>query len=425
MKLPVFLNYKMDGSEKEAFQRKLAIENLERGRILAIVSIIMESIFAVVDGISSYLKVDDRFWFDGYLAMYILMILINLGYLFFISRFREVETISPEKLRKLNTGIVAYGTLVLCWGSVISLMDQKLYGELMAFMVSMITFSILCFLNNWQILIPYFCSVCILVVGLPLFQPSQDILIGHYLNLSIFVFISWLASRMMYKGYCTNYMGSVMLRQSNCLLAKEMNENKEINIRLAVANLQLKKLALIDELTGVPNRRSFWNYMDLTFGCYKSEPFSLSVLMIDIDFFKQFNDNYGHDEGDRALIAVAEQIQSVIRSPQEFFGRWGGEEFIYTLLNTDEKEIAKVADTIRKKVRELHISHAYSNIGAYVSVSIGTGTVRVSGREDVHKAIELADRALYMAKKNGRDCAKSLEGESSEESSMTTSRSDR
>jgi len=339
--------------------------------------------------------------------MYIIMILINIFYLLLIKKFEKLNNTTIGKLRKLEIEIVCYITLIMSWGSIISLMDQKLYGNLIAFMINMIICSILYFLDNKMILIPYCFSVLIILIGLPFFQSSKDILIGHYVNLCVFIFISWLASRIIYLGYCNDFNSKVLLKKSNVLLEKEIEENKRINIKLTNANLQLKEAALIDELTGIPNRRSLRNYIDTALKKYVKEDSSVSILMIDIDFFKQFNDNYGHEKGDKVLVEVANQINSTIRNHMEFFGRWGGEEFIYVAFNADEENISELANTIKQKVYELKIPHEFSEIN-YISVSIGTCTIKITDQEDISKVIELADRALYLAKNSGRNCVKNM-----------------
>jgi len=285
-------------------------------------------------------------------------------------------------------------------------LDQKLYGQLMAFMVNMISSSVLYFLDNKKIVIPYVCSVLIIFTGLPFFQSSSDILIGHYVNLSVFIFISWLASRIIFLSYYRDYKSKRMLQKTNILLEREIEQNSVINMKLAAANFQLNELALIDELTGIPNRRSFRNHIDIGFERYVKENSILSIIMVDVDYFKQFNDNYGHNEGDRVLIAIANQINSVVRHNMDFVARWGGEEFIYAAFNTNAAEIEIIAETIRRKVWDLKIPHAFSENWDYISVSIGTCTLEVTGKVDVSKGIGRADKALYFAKKSGRNCVK-------------------
>ena len=403
----------IEESERENFYRKLISEDVRRGKLLAVMLIGFELILCLADISSSLLKVDDRFRFSQYLMMYLLMILINGIYLLAIRRFEEKGTASVEKFKKFRTGIILYITVIMSWGSAVSLIDQKLYGSLTVFMVNMIICSVIYYLDNKMILVPYSVASLILLIGLPFFQPSSDILIGHYVNLAVFVVISWFASRIIYSGYCIDFNSEVELKKANLLLEKEIEENKRINGMLMKANLQLKEAALIDELTGVPNRRSFRNFIEIALEKYLVKEASISVFMMDIDFFKQYNDNYGHGKGDQVLVAVAGTINSFVNRPLEFFGRWGGEEFIYVSLDADEEEVKKAADRLRQKINDLKIPHEYSE-SKYISVSIGICTDKISGRKDISRVIGLADEALYMATNSGRNCVRNVNEDTDE-----------
>ena len=399
-----FLKNDIDCSEKEDYEIERLHDNIHRGKIMAIIVIGIEVICLSIDIISSILKVDDRFAFDDYLAMYVIMLVLNLFFLLLVKRFdHESENLKQHK-KRLEFTIVFYVTLVMVWGSAVSLMDQRLYGQLMAFMVNMIVCSVIYLLDHKKIFIPYFASVFVLAIGLPFFQSSSDILIGHYVNLSVFVIISWTASRIIYHNYCENYRSKILLNQSNLLLEKKIEENRKINIKLALANNQLKELAMLDELTAIPNRRSFRDFIDRAFSCFVQEGSTVSVIMIDIDFFKQFNDYYGHEEGDHLLVAIASQINSILEEPSEFVVRWGGDEFIYAAFNKSQDEIVKTANMINTKVSELKIKQEDS----YVTVSLGASTIPITEKSDIQKAMKLADQALYLAKSDGRNRVKSL-----------------
>ncbi len=406
MKARELLQIEIEEGENEHFRRSVLAENFHRGRILAITMIVLELILAGADISAAIFKVDGRFHFSSYLIMYVLMILINSIYLLSINRLGDLEDKSTVQLRNLEMGLVAYITLIMSWGSMVSLMDQKLYGQLMVFMVNMISCSMIYILDNKKIIIPYGCSVIIIFIGLPYFQPSSDVLIGHYVNLCVFVIISWLASRIILLSYYRDYQSKRMLQKTNIILEREIEQNSVINSKLATVNHQLNELALIDELTGIPNRRSFRNHVDIAFERYVNKNSTLSIIMVDIDFFKQFNDIYGHNEGDRVLKAVAHQVNSVVRHNMDFVARWGGEEFIYAAFNSNEVEIEKIAEAIKGKVLGLKIPHRFSKDWANISVSLGSCTTHVSGRVDVAKCIERADKALYLAKTNGRNCVK-------------------
>lgn len=398
------LKSEVNETEFQNLRTGIIIDNIRRGKTIAIIMIVFELVFMAIDLISLKLKVDDHFSYYFYLIMYFIMILINSIYLLLTKSSKELN---EKNLKKLELGFVIYLTLIMSWGSFVSLMDQRLYGQLMVFMVNMITCSVLYFLTNKQILIPYVSSALIVYIGLPFFQKSKDVLIGHYVNLSVFIVISWFASRIVYQYYCNDHRIKSLLNESNALLEKEIDQNRMINMKLAEANLQLKELALIDELTEIPNRRGLRNFVDVAFKYYlKKEITRLCVIMIDIDYFKQYNDNYGHNEGDNVLKAVAQQINAVIKHSKDFVARWGGEEFIYASFDSSDEEISEIAERIRTSIQSLKIPHKFSEASDYVSVSIGTSSIIVGDRNDVSTSIELADKALYSAKQSGRNCVK-------------------
>lgn len=408
MKLFDLLKVNIEECEKENFKISILNDNIRRGRILAKVIIGFDSFFAISTFMALIFKVneiDNRFNYIYYLTMYLVMISINIIYLCYIKGLKDIKDKSLSQLRNLEIGSITYVTLISAWTSFLSLMDQKLYGQLMVFMVNIIIISVIFILDNKKILIPYACSILIIFLGLPFFQSSKDVLFGHYVNLSVFIFTSWLASRFVFLSYCNDFKSKELLKRTNILLERKSDQNILINKQLSEANLQLKKLALIDELTGIPNRRSFRNFIDIAFENYIKEDLLFSVIMIDIDNFKKLNDNYGHPNGDKMLIAVAKQINSVVKHSMDFAVRWGGEEFIYAAFNITEEEIVKIAETIRLKV--LSIENDFSKSFCAISVSLGTSSIQVRDKSDISKGIELADKALYLAKISGRNCVKS------------------
>jgi diguanylate cyclase (GGDEF)-like protein/PAS domain S-box-containing protein len=167
---------------------------------------------------------------------------------------------------------------------------------------------------------------------------------------------------------------------------------------------KLEKTIYIDELTGIYNRR-FFN-LKLSEECKSNgqtrKP--LSLLAIDIDYFKKYNDTYGHQKGDEGLTLVAQALKSSIRET-DFVCRIGGEEFCVILPNTREEIAISIAEQLCKKVAGLKIIHRKSNINNYVTISIGVSTVLAEGftQIDQNEIFSLADQALYKAKECGRN----------------------
>lgn len=177
---------------------------------------------------------------------------------------------------------------------------------------------------------------------------------------------------------------------------KELSELKE-------ANFKLESLSTLDGLTGIPNRRSFDDYIEMSIKSCTRLNKPISLIMADIDFFKGYNDNYGHLKGDDCLINVAKSISLSVKRPLDFVTRYGGEEFAVILPETDEEGAKIIAEIIRKNVEELEIAHKSSDVSAYVTLSLGITTKSSSIQYSKNELIEHADKALYNSKSNGRN----------------------
>ena len=172
---------------------------------------------------------------------------------------------------------------------------------------------------------------------------------------------------------------------------------------LTDANAQLEQLARVDALTALPNRRYFDEVLEVEFAdaCRSGQP--LALVMLDVDHFKHYNDLYGHPEGDRCLQQVAQAIESAARRPRDLVARYGGEEMVMVLPDTDAIGAVVVAEGARRTVMSLQVPHASHPMG-HVSVSAGVA-VRLPGGavRTAQDLLKQADRALYRAKEMGRN----------------------
>jgi len=173
--------------------------------------------------------------------------------------------------------------------------------------------------------------------------------------------------------------------------------------KLEEMNRELKRLSTHDTLTGLPNRHSFNEFLAREWrrAVRKKQPFS--VIMIDIDCFKAYNDIYGHLEGDNCLRRVAKALQREVRRPGDFLARFGGEEFIALLPDTDSNGAAAVAAAMLADVAGLGIRHKGSTVDKHVTVSIGYASISAEKTADPDRLIGAADAALYKAKHEGRN----------------------
>jgi diguanylate cyclase (GGDEF)-like protein len=177
----------------------------------------------------------------------------------------------------------------------------------------------------------------------------------------------------------------------------------ERTAKLEQLNQELQGLAERDGLTGVANRRRGDSYLEEVWTRLRREKQPLSVIMLDVDHFKAFNDTYGHQAGDECLIAVAEALYAQLQRPTDLVARYGGEEFIIILPNTDYSGAVYVGELVRRSVEEMAIAHAHSSVGAVVTISAGTATMVPGVMGGTEQLLREADIALYRAKRMGRN----------------------
>jgi len=182
---------------------------------------------------------------------------------------------------------------------------------------------------------------------------------------------------------------------------RDISARKAVELELEEANRRLEALAGLDGLTGLANRRTFDEVLEREYRRARRDRRTLSVIMIDVDHFKAFNDHYGHPEGDHCLRLVSEAIRTSIRRPGDMATRYGGEEFAVILPNTSESAAADIADQIREAVLQLALPHEGAP-GRRLTVSCGVAAAdNFDGEPAV--LIKHADRSLYRAKEDGRN----------------------
>ncbi|HXW71286.1 MAG TPA: diguanylate cyclase [Methylocella sp.] len=198
-------------------------------------------------------------------------------------------------------------------------------------------------------------------------------------------------------------------KQTLQLLLREKDKSDLVE-RLAIANedlelmnQQLESLAAIDALTNVANRRTFDLRSAQEWSRLTREQTPLSMLMLDVDYFKAFNDSYGHQEGDVCLQNVAAAICSAVRRPGDLVARYGGEEFVVVLPGTFLNDAVLIAEQISAALRTLALPHAISPFG-YVTVSIGAACMIPQQGLTIDELMAMTDSALYAAKRSGRNC---------------------
>ena len=166
---------------------------------------------------------------------------------------------------------------------------------------------------------------------------------------------------------------------------------------------QLERQSMVDGLTGIPNRRRYQEHLALVWGQCLRQRSALTLILMDVDYFKAYNDHYGHQAGDDCLVRVAQALETTHRRYLDLVARYGGEEFICILPGTDGPGALSRAEAMRTAVESLAIPHAYSSAGSRVTISLGAVCYHPRAGDGPEAAVALADQALYRAKQEGRN----------------------
>ncbi|TNJ62284.1 GGDEF domain-containing protein [Paenibacillus hemerocallicola] len=227
-------------------------------------------------------------------------------------------------------------------------------------------------------------AVTVCIVQEPFQAGRDDTAYLAYINSNLYLFSSLIGAAVV--GYVMERYKIVEFAQR-----KELERKNEV----------MERLSFLDGLTGVSNRRAFdakiveeWNWALRNARC-------VSIIMIDIDHFKLYNDTYGHQQGDECLKAVAEALRSSLKRSKDFIARYGGEEFVVILPETEEEGVRKLSAYLHRAVYDLRLGHESSRFG-HVTISAGTATAWPHNG-DYRRLIEEADRALYESKSKGRN----------------------
>ncbi|WPN49231.1 MULTISPECIES: sensor domain-containing diguanylate cyclase [unclassified Pseudomonas] len=182
----------------------------------------------------------------------------------------------------------------------------------------------------------------------------------------------------------------------------DISERKKTEEHLVRLQKQLEEYSFQDGLTGIANRRMFDTVLEREWNTAQRTGSPLSALVLDIDYFKQYNDHYGHIKGDECLRRVAQTLSRAANRPRDFIARIGGEEFVWLLPETDAESARLVAHKCLHLIRQQQIPHAFSNVSNLLSISVGVGTTTVSMHATALEFVEQVDHLLYKAKHNGR-----------------------
>lgn len=355
--------------------------NIARAKITASSFIILE----IMQLLALYIIRRNGFFktTDIYLAvMYVFLIVVMVVFLLvFIWQGKNIS----EHGRSIRVSSVCFISVILLWCAGISLLDQLSSGQIIVYAVAIICIAVTPIFAPVTLLLVYLSTHTVFIVLMPFFQKSSEILFGNYINTTTFLIISWAISYMRYKKQADDFNNGRIIQEQN----NELNRiNKELEI-----------LSRTDFLTGVSNRFVFDKTLTAEWDRCKRQFLPLSLMMIDIDFFKVFNDNYGHQAGDDCIRQVAGVLSACVKRSSDTVARYGGDEFAIILPYIEKDNALELAEKMRQMVKELAIPQEYSPVSKYVTISLGVNTLIPSNESSVEEFIKTSDNALYEAKK--------------------------
>ncbi|HFD79923.1 MAG TPA: diguanylate cyclase [Gammaproteobacteria bacterium] len=206
------------------------------------------------------------------------------------------------------------------------------------------------------------------------------------------------------RAHARSYLAQKERDEAYRSLQKMQDQLERMNQELERSNRELHRLSSLDGLTALANRRRFDETLEQEWQRAGRTEMPLALIFADIDFFKRYNDHYGHQAGDECLRTIAALLQHMVHRPADLVARYGGEEFVLILPDTTDEGALAVADKILHRVNELAVPHANSDIADHITLSMGVASILPQDGESAQLLVSRADQALYRAKERGRNC---------------------
>lgn len=320
-------------------------------------------------------------YFTLYLSLFVVTA-ICMGLVIFLRKRYETR---PRIFLTIST---LYGFLICLWGSYLSAYAHHSTADITVLIYTVLGVAIVVAMRPWQAIIVFGGNLAFFYAFLFSLAPNGMDTYASIINSSITTFLGILISAILYRSKANAYFNRVTIVQQN--------------EKIRIINDQLRDLVLFDNLTDAYNRRYFDEVLPERMEDDRHAGLPLAVMMLDIDHFKQYNDIYGHPQGDVCLTTIADIVRSSTLSEDAPFIRYGGEEFILYLAGPGEEQALEVAESIRRNIARSRIEHEGGPLG-YVTISIGVATSGSGGKSTLQQMVQDADKALYAAKNAGRN----------------------
>ncbi|MFC7687191.1 GGDEF domain-containing protein [Ureibacillus sp. GCM10028918] len=328
------------------------------------------------------------------LLHYSILLIVNCVYVYLLD-IRKIS-VSVNNYKSIKFLIHFYIAFFLNMAILLPILDDTLYNSLLIY--SLILFSSIPFLviKPLEMLISLCISSFLLLMELSIHHGKEDVYYLQVTYILTLVVIVFFISRSSYLAYLRNQK----LRTD---MTQEVQHLRNLTELLKETNRQLELEATLDPLTNLYNRRAYNDYIINLQQKISETHHTISVIMVDVDCFKLYNDTYGHTEGDNVLVKIGRLLNNISIEFECFAGRFGGEEFILILSNESKEIVENICFRVKEGVSELNIQHQSSSIDTVVTVSIGACTKEIRELKEIYDCISEADAALYTVKENGRN----------------------
>lgn len=378
---------------RQEFIREVTFRNYARSKVLVWFTFILAAgIFAGSIFNSRHIALLEASP-DGFILWLQILLVISSSTFLYLSSTNDAFTV-PE-LQARHEGLwYVYGITLLLYANVMFLISWLQTGFVTAYIVGVFIFSVFFYYpSNSSFFLfalnAFYYFACISFISTGDETTKNIYLTNAWISGVIVTGAAWLFNRLLLDSQLRDFRNRKKIEQQ----ARALQE----------ANDKLQRLALIDGLTQVSNRRFFDERLDQEWRRLARSGEVLSIILCDVDYFKKYNDTYGHLAGDACLQQVAKALQLAVKRPADVVARYGGEEFIIILPETGAAGALHVADQILRQVSSLKIPHRASEIADYVTVSVGVATTLPSSEIEPSQLVKKADESLYNAKQNGRN----------------------
>ena len=373
-------SFTLTKAQQREIQRAIKIQNYKRARMMFITMFLFEVMLVVLHDLPALRnEAEVSLWvIQAYLVLHILIGLTVLAGFLYALHIVKKDQAAPDYRPDIAAPVIT--ALLISFLSIITALDQIQTNQIIVFLVALIVPSVIVIIKPPWNYVMYAVPYSIFMLGMLLFQGNKNIMTAHMINGSVFFVCVLVISKLLYDNQVSHLIK---------------------NIKLEEANQKLSYLSSHDPLTTLTNRLFFENHIYEVLPKQAHRDKSIILLLMDIDHFKQVNENPGHPTGDLVLQEFSEIILSNVREG-DIAARWGGEEFLVMLADSSLEEGEKIAERLRKNVADKEFNTQQGDIRVTISIGVAP-MILTDGVLDFECSYQHVDKALYQAKEGGRN----------------------